>query len=136
MTQERHDDFFRLLHNFKKFRPKSLSPSELPSGEFFMLLRIQHSIDCPEQKIRGGVHVSGIQSGEDMSKPAVSQLLGSLERKGYIERNVDREDRRKVTVALTEKGKTFLLRQKKELKNPLMFLLNGMVKKSSGRFAG
>jgi DNA-binding MarR family transcriptional regulator len=41
-----------------------------------------------------------------VSKAAVSQMLGSLEKRGYIRREIDRENRRKIIITLTEQGKS------------------------------
>jgi DNA-binding MarR family transcriptional regulator len=40
-----------------------------------------------------------------VSKAAVSQMLGSLEKRGYIRREIDRDNRRKIIITLTKKGK-------------------------------
>lgn len=39
-----------------------------------------------------------------ISKAAVSQMLGSLERKGYINRDIDKNNRRNIIVTLTHEG--------------------------------
>ena len=44
----------------------------------------------------------------NLSPSALSQTLGSLERKGYIERARDAADARKIAVELTEKGRGFV----------------------------
>ena len=110
MSHKHHDDFFHLIGNVKKIHPKTMIPTALPPGEFFMLHRIQHSIDhpSPDSPCGESVHVSGLNGREDLSMPAVSQLLGSLERKGYVKRQPDENDRRKVTVLLTDSGQTLL----------------------------
>jgi DNA-binding MarR family transcriptional regulator len=41
-----------------------------------------------------------------VSKAAVSQMLGSLEKRGYIQREIDRDNRRKIIITLTEQGET------------------------------
>ncbi|MDR2102969.1 MAG: winged helix DNA-binding protein, partial [Treponema sp.] len=41
-----------------------------------------------------------------VSNAAVSQMLGSLEKRGYIQRETDRDNRRKIIITLTNKGKT------------------------------
>jgi DNA-binding MarR family transcriptional regulator len=41
-----------------------------------------------------------------VSKAAVSQMLGSLEKRGYIQRETDQDNRRKIIITLTKKGKT------------------------------
>lgn len=40
-----------------------------------------------------------------ISKQAAGQLVDTLVSRGYLERTVDKEDRRKLTIALTERGK-------------------------------
>lgn len=40
-----------------------------------------------------------------ISKQAAGQLVDTLVNRGYLERSVDKEDRRKLTVTLTERGK-------------------------------
>jgi DNA-binding MarR family transcriptional regulator len=43
-----------------------------------------------------------------VSKAAVSQTLGGLEKKGYVEREIDRDNRRKIVITLTDTGKSAL----------------------------
>ena len=50
------------------------------------------------------VCASDIQSNLYITKPAISQVYGSLEKKGYILREIDTNDRRKILVTLTPKG--------------------------------
>jgi DNA-binding MarR family transcriptional regulator len=45
-----------------------------------------------------------MQSTLSVSKAAISQTLGSLEKKGYIERGIDRSNRRKILITLTDSG--------------------------------
>lgn len=43
-----------------------------------------------------------------VSKGAVSQMLGSLEKKGYINRDIDKDNRRNLIVTLTPEGREVL----------------------------
>jgi DNA-binding MarR family transcriptional regulator len=52
--------------------------------------------------------VSDFHKDLHITKPAVSQIYSSLEKKGYITRNVDTSDRRKIVATLTPKGKEIL----------------------------
>lgn len=67
---------------------------------------------------RKGVHVIGVLAHHDqpsplarlidelrLSKQAAGQLADALVNGGYIERNVDPDDRRKLNIALTERGR-------------------------------
>jgi DNA-binding MarR family transcriptional regulator len=81
----------------------------LPQGEFIMMHMISHCIQ--DQKDVGddsGVKVSDLSECLHMSKPAASQMLNSLEDKGFIERKVTKNDRRVVLVNLTETGNSLM----------------------------
>lgn len=77
------------------------SPGNLHTGEMMVLRRIGTARCSPETPM----YVSGIHRDLHFSKPAISQILNSLEKKGYVMREIDADDRRKITVTLTEKGK-------------------------------
>ena len=49
--------------------------------------------------------LSGIIQGLGVSKQAAGQLVDALVVRGYLERSVDAEDRRRLTVSLTERGR-------------------------------
>ena len=56
----------------------------------------------------GGFSASEIQRVIHITKPAVSQSLNNLEKKGFIVRSIDRTDRRKIIVTLTPEGEAEL----------------------------
>ena len=56
----------------------------------------------------GNITITDIQNSLFVSKAAVSQMLGSLERKGYLTREVDKTNRRKLVVTLTARGQEAL----------------------------
>jgi len=51
-----------------------------------------------------GTRPSELAARLGMSKQALNYLLGELERRGYLERRVDPDDRRSRRIALTERG--------------------------------
>lgn len=51
-----------------------------------------------------GMCVSDIHEAMHISKPAVSQILNNLEKRGLVNRAIDPADRRKITVTLTPAG--------------------------------
>jgi len=57
------------------------------------------------------VGLSDIRGYLSISKGAVSQMLGSLEKKGYINRDIDRNNRRNLIVTLTPEGRGVLASQ-------------------------
>jgi DNA-binding MarR family transcriptional regulator len=52
----------------------------------------------------GGTNVNDVAAVYGVSKQAASQLVDSLVARGYVERAPDPEDRRRMVVALTERG--------------------------------
>ncbi|QQO10487.1 MarR family winged helix-turn-helix transcriptional regulator [Breznakiella homolactica] len=62
---------------------------------------------------------SDIRSYLSISKGAVSQMLGSLEKKGFINREIDRNNRRNLIVTLTSEGRRILKRQYNEFSGKL-----------------
>lgn len=74
----------------------------LTRGEYFMLdLISEHSRRVPEAK---GMYVSELAELMQVTPPAVSRMLRGLELKDYVERIVDREDRRTTYIVLRPKG--------------------------------
>jgi len=52
-----------------------------------------------------GGTAAGLVRELGVSKQAASQLIDALVLRGYLERDVDPEDRRRLTIALTERGR-------------------------------
>ncbi len=58
----------------------------------------------------GELLVSGLASHSGVSNSAMTRLVDGLEKRGWVERVRSAQDRRKVTVALTEPGRAEALR--------------------------
>ena len=54
---------------------------------------------------RSGAPLSEVIKGLGVSKQSAGQLVDSLVVRGYLERTVDPEDRRRLTVSLTDRGR-------------------------------
>lgn len=78
---------------------------DMRMGEFMALQRI-----AVGGMRSGDGCISDIQSDLNVSKPAVSQMLSALERKGYLERELSALDRRRMTLTLTAEGRAALER--------------------------
>ena len=72
------------------------------------------------------IHVSEIHENMFISKPAVSQALNHLEQKGYIVREIDPGDRRKISVHETRKGKEILNLSEKTYDEKIHYLYDQM----------
>lgn len=58
--------------------------------------------------------VPQIQKKLNISKPAISYILNTLEKKKYITREIDPKDRRKVSISATPEGKAAAEQSKKK----------------------
>lgn len=77
----------------------------LSQGRYYVLLYLfymetEEGGDAPSP--------SRIADGLNVTRPTITWLLDSLERDGFLERRQDSQDRRALTVSLTEKGRRFL----------------------------
>lgn len=88
----------RLIKTHKELRFFEMGKSEI------IMLDVILKKEQIEKNMRG-VYVSEIARGLNVSVPAVSKMLRSLEEKEYIERKVNPKDRRSTIVSVTLKGK-------------------------------
>lgn len=94
------EDFARSLLRFKTIGKSFHNELDLHFGELMLMREIaENSADMGH-----AVCMSDIQSNLFITKPAVSQMLNSLERKDYIRREINTSDRRRIVVTLTPKG--------------------------------
>ena len=105
-----------LFWRYKCVRPLFTQRDGLPMSAFFMMHKI--AVCGRLQRENGGedgVRISEISRRTQMSMPAVSQMLNSLEGKGLVLRSMTKNDRRAVFVCLTPKGKELLEQARREL---------------------
>jgi DNA-binding MarR family transcriptional regulator len=71
-----------------------------------------------------------------VSKAAVSQTLGTLEKKGYVERAIDRDNRRKIVITLTDSGRAALEHSNDALDSFIVSLINRFGEAKTSRLIG
>ncbi|MFR3030778.1 MAG: MarR family winged helix-turn-helix transcriptional regulator [Blautia sp.] len=93
--------FMDAVFRMKRAVPCCMPSNSLQPSEFVVLWQAATGCvsDC------GGFNVAEVQQVLHISRPAVSQTLNSLEKKGYIVRSIDSGDRRKILVTVTMDGK-------------------------------
>jgi DNA-binding MarR family transcriptional regulator len=74
---------------------------DLPRNAVFVLTGLDHSAPEPAFSPQASVVAS-----LGMSKQAASQLIDTLVLRGYLERRIDPDDRRRMGVRLTARGRT------------------------------
>lgn len=70
----------------------------------------------------------------NLSSARIAVLLGSLEKKGQVVRNMDPDDRRRINVTLTECGKKQANAEKKEMSDKMIKIFNQMGKEDTVKF--
>ena len=93
--------FFFALYQFHKLHMGDLVP-DITKLEGMTMAAIKH---CSGEKGKEELTVSELTAKLKAKGPAVSRTLKTLEDKGYIERDVNKADRRNTYVKLTISGK-------------------------------
>ncbi|AEF82485.1 MarR family winged helix-turn-helix transcriptional regulator [Leadbettera azotonutricia] len=121
MKNELHNELLHSLFMLKKFthtfRP-AVPPKEdeMSLVSFTLLYYIkEHKGDLSGEKIRNALSVT---------KPAVSQMLAVLEKKGFLTREINKENRRCIVLSLTEKGTRFIEKTEKETEKRLAGIIS------------
>lgn len=102
MDSSQKELLVQAMHRLKRTQTWNPPLGNISRGEFFMLHKIFHLVRHAEEK--PGAKITDLSVAAEMSKPAVSQMLNSLESKGMIERIMTKSDRRVVYVRLTDVG--------------------------------
>ena len=109
--RERRQQLMESIHQLKSTHHWFPWPEGLGPGEFFTLNMIMHAQHSNPE----GLKSSEIGNHFHMSRPAVSQMLSSLEKKGFIERTICPEDRRVIYVRLKPEAKPRFEAYRKEI---------------------
>ena len=95
----------KLLRAFSQFRKIHWKPphvKDLKPSEFMVLHAVKHSF----LESVNGLRVSDISKILKIARPTVTQLVNSLQRKGFLDKFTDEHDKRVVRINLSEKGKS------------------------------
>ena len=103
MSSELREQFFTSIVHFRKLEATLSSECEMQMNEMAILHSIAGTCcrECPCMNL----DVPKIQQKLHISKPAISYILNTLEKKNYITRKIDPKDRRKVSISATPEGR-------------------------------
>ena len=103
MSSELREQFFTTIIHFRKLESALSAECEMQMNEMVILHSIAGtcSQDCPCINL----DVPKMQKKQHISKPAISYILNTLEKKNYITREIDPKDRRKVSISATPEGR-------------------------------
>jgi len=93
-----------IISNFHTNLGKDFVERNISINELIIMRSIQNNAIGSDSNIR----ISDIQNQFNVSKAAVSKMLGVLEKKGCICRDIDKANRRNLIITLTPEGKDIL----------------------------
>jgi DNA-binding MarR family transcriptional regulator len=116
---------------FKKLHMKQSPVEGLTSGEVMMMFTIKKNT-MPDEP---GIKVSEISNFLKVAPPSITQMINNLEKEGYVERTMDKADRRAVRVRLTDKGREAVLEGKEAFHSMLYGLIEFLGEEKSNELA-
>lgn len=122
MDSNLKEQLVRTVFRFRKMHMELPPELEIRMGEFFLMKHISAGRPCPGCDSS----MADMHHHLHMTRPAVSQMLNALEKKELIYREIDKNDRRKISVTLTEKGRSTL--------SQAMSYMDEMMKRTISRF--
>ncbi len=103
MSKDLREKFVSLMGKCSKFNTAFPSLCGLPINELGILHVIAET-NTEDFQEGCSLNVQSIQERLQISKPAISYNLNMLEKKEYIVREIDQNDRRRISVHMTQKG--------------------------------
>lgn len=122
MQTGKNNTALKLLQSFSQFRKLHFHREHvcgLKPGEIGVMFYIKEHMNSEAE----GVRVSDLSSTMRVAPPSITQVINGLEENGYVERSLDKDDRRVIRVKLTQKGENVI---KKAMDN-LLDVINGLV---------
>ena len=99
------DEMRRVSHNLYQIGEISLAASGLSYAQYRILMSL---FFCERMEGRDELNPSEISERQGTSRNTISALIRNLEDEGLIERHLDKEDRRKFNIRLTEAGRSLV----------------------------
>jgi DNA-binding MarR family transcriptional regulator len=96
------DQMRMVSHNLYQMGESSLASAGLSYARYRVLMGLMF---CEEVEGRSELNPSEISERQGTSRNTISALIRDLEAEGLIERHLDRTDRRKFNIRLTEAGR-------------------------------
>jgi DNA-binding MarR family transcriptional regulator len=110
MDTKLKQEYIQVLFRFKKVGLDFPKISDVNMTELFVMAGISNNAFFKDKSI----DLTEIQNHTHITKAAISQIFTSLEKRGYVIRETDRSNRRRITVELTTEGEKVLAEAQKQ----------------------
>lgn len=125
------EKIIKCLTEFKRFHKHKGPISSLTHSEIRVLFSIKNYVEIHHI----GVKTSELSNILNVASPTITQQINSLETRGFVERNIDKEDRRAVRIKVTEKGEEVLRKACKEFEASIKGLVEHLGQEKSEQLA-
>ena len=98
IINDKFEELFKAMHQFHKLRLGDIMP-DISGADFWTMRNI---MDKGED---GKITISELAKKTRVLPSAISRTLNRLEEKGYVERTVNKNDRRNTYVEITDRGR-------------------------------
>lgn len=98
IINDKFEELFKAMHQFHKLRLGDIMP-DISGADFWTM---QNIMDKGED---GKITISELAKKTRVLPSAISRTLKRLEEKGYVERTVNKNDRRNTYVEITDRGR-------------------------------
>lgn len=98
IINDKFEELFKAMHQFHKLRLGDIMP-DISGADFWTMRNI---MDKGED---GKIMISELAKKTRVLPSAISRTLKRLEEKGYVERTVNKNDRRNTYVEITDRGR-------------------------------
>lgn len=98
IINDKFEELFKAMHQFHKLRLGDIMP-DISGADFWAMRNI---MDKGED---GKITISELAKKTRVLPSAISRTLKRLEEKGYVERTVNKNDRRNTYVEITDRGR-------------------------------
>lgn len=124
--------FYALTESMRKIMFSQHHFADMSKSEFSML----HLIKLCESELNIVVTTALLSEKLHISKPAVSQMINVLEEKKYVIREINKDDRRLMSISLTAVGNKKLDEEKDKFLSKINMTLDRLGKEDSELFVG
>ena len=104
MDSELKKRYIQVLFRFRKSGLDFPKIADVSMMELFVMAGLSNNNFCDGKR----VDLTQIKGHTHTTKAAISLMFTSLEKKGYVIREIDKSNRRKITVVLTDAGNQVL----------------------------
>ena len=121
---------FRLKKMMNRGLGRDLDNANITMSEFILMREVAENT----KESYNPMALTEVREYLSVSKAAVSQMLNSLEKRGYIVREIDPNNRRNIIVILTEEGKTAFEKKNQEFYDRFEMVIRGIGEKDVSQF--